>query len=150
PLQFSSGDGGNVFLGRDIQNNQTYSEKIAYEIDKEMQNFINYCYERAKKILTEHKDQLELIAKTLLEVETLDQREINTLFHEGYLPEPLVDETVKEEEDVKVNIQSKEDKEAADETDQSVQTEPADDDKIGKSFEEVKKEVEKKREEDGS
>ncbi|MHA6252886.1 ATP-dependent zinc metalloprotease FtsH [Oceanobacillus sp. CAU 1775] len=141
PLQFTSGDGGNVFLGRDIQNSQTYSEKIAYEIDKEMQNFINYCYERAKKILTENKDKLELIAQTLLEVETLDQREIESLFHKGVMPEPLVDKAVleAEAEDVKVNIQSK------DETETSEVTE---EDKVGKSYEEVKEEVEKKKQEE--
>jgi cell division protease FtsH len=131
PLQFSSGDGGNVFLGRDLQNNQTYSEKIAYEIDKEMQNFINHCYERAKEILTEHREQLELIAQTLLEVETLDRREIESLFHHGVMPEPL---KIEEGEDVKVNINSQDEEEK-------------DEDKVGKSFEEVKKEVEEKREE---
>ena len=134
PLQFSSGDGGNVFLGRDLQNNQTYSEKIAYEIDKEMQNFINYCYERAKKILTEHKEQLELIAQTLLEIETLDERQINSLFHEGVLPEPLVDDSVDGESDLKVNIQSQ---------DEEAKTE--DDENVGKSYEEIKEEVEKKK-----
>ena len=66
PIQFSSGGGGNVFLGRDIQNEQTYSDAIAHDIDKEMQNFINYCYDRAKKILTENRDKLELIAKHCL------------------------------------------------------------------------------------
>ena len=138
PLQFTSGDGGNVFLGRDIQNSQTYSEKIAYEIDKEMQNFINYCYERARTILTENKDKLELIAQTLLEVETLDQREIESLFHKGVMPEPLVDESIIEAEDVKVNIQSKDETDASETTDE-------DDEKIGKSYEEVKEEVEKKK-----
>lgn len=103
PTQFSSGGGGNVFLGRDIQNEQTYSDAIAHEIDKEMQSFINYCYERARTILTEHKDKLELIAQTLLEIETLDAKQIKSLFEEGKLPDP--------EEDVKVNIQSKDDKE---------------------------------------
>src|SRR5699024_12694708 len=38
-----------------------YSESIARDIDIEVQNFINYCYDRAKSILTEHKDKLELI-----------------------------------------------------------------------------------------
>ncbi|RLL41668.1 ATP-dependent metallopeptidase FtsH/Yme1/Tma family protein [Oceanobacillus piezotolerans] len=118
PIQFSSGGGGNVFLGRDLQNEQTYSDTIAYEIDKEMQNFINYCYERAKKILTEHREQLELIAQTLLEVETLDAKQIKSLFEDGKLPESDLSK-----DDVKVNIQTKEDegtsfeeaKEAADE-----------------------------------
>ena len=104
PIQFSSGGGGNVFLGRDIQNEQTYSDAIAHDIDKEMQNFINYCYDRAKKILTENRDKLELVAQTLLEVETLDAKQIKSLFEDGKLPEP-------DAEDVKVNIQSKDDEE---------------------------------------
>ncbi|TRM11131.1 ATP-dependent metallopeptidase FtsH/Yme1/Tma family protein [Lentibacillus cibarius] len=106
PLQFTSG-GGQVFLGRDIQNDQNYSDTIAYEIDQEMQNFINYCYDRAKSILTEHKDKLELMAQTLLEVETLDKRQIKSLLKDGVLPEPVKDD--EENSDVKVNIHSKDD-----------------------------------------
>lgn len=87
PLQFTSG-GGDPFLGRDLQSEQSYSDAIAHDIDTEMQNFINYCYDRAKNILTEHKDKLELIAKTLLEVETLDAKQIKSLFEDGILPEP--------------------------------------------------------------
>ncbi|WP_080871799.1 ATP-dependent zinc metalloprotease FtsH [Oceanobacillus timonensis] len=124
PLQFSSGGGGNVFLGRDIQNEQTYSDAIAQDIDQEMQNFINYCYDRAKTILTEHKEQLELLAQTLLEVETLDAKQIKSLFDNGTLPEPEEDS-----DDLKVSIQSKEDD---------------DDDKKGLSFEEAKEKAEKK------
>ncbi|PBB04901.1 ATP-dependent zinc metalloprotease FtsH [Salimicrobium humidisoli] len=86
PLQFGSSQGGQVFLGRDIQNEQNYSDQIAFEIDREIQNFINYCYDRAKQILTEHKDKLELMAQTLLEVETLDATEIKYLFEEGRMP----------------------------------------------------------------
>ncbi|MFD2761421.1 ATP-dependent zinc metalloprotease FtsH [Lentibacillus juripiscarius] len=113
PLQFTSG-GGEVFLGRDIQNDQNYSDAIAHEIDKEMQNFINYCYERAKTILTENKDKLELMAQTLLEVETLDKRQIKSLFEDGVLPEP----EIKDEKgsDVKVNIHSKDGDESTPET----------------------------------
>ncbi|WP_186575876.1 ATP-dependent zinc metalloprotease FtsH [Aquibacillus kalidii] len=91
PLQFGS-SGGQVFLGRDMQNEQNYSDAIAYEIDQEIQNFINQCYERAKQILTDKKDKLELIAQTLLEVETLDAAQIKSLFEEGVLPDPVVSE----------------------------------------------------------
>ncbi|WP_017470310.1 ATP-dependent zinc metalloprotease FtsH [Amphibacillus jilinensis] len=118
PLQFGS-SGGQVFLGRDMQNEANYSDAIAYEIDQEMQNFINHCYSRAKEILTENKDKLELIAKTLLEVETLDAAQIKSLFETGSLPDPVVSEqsglsndeeaSTKAEEDVKVNIQAKAD-----------------------------------------
>src|SRR5699024_6365742 len=58
PIQFTRGN-GEVFLGRDLGSDQNYSDAIAHEIDQEMQRFINYCYDRAKKILLEHKEQLE-------------------------------------------------------------------------------------------
>lgn len=123
PLQFTS-SGGNVFLGRDIQNEQTYSDAIAYEIDQEVQNFINQCYARAKQILTENKEKLELIAQTLLEIETLDAFQIQTLFDKGRLPteDEIVAERSKSEkktsllkesdDDVTVTIQPQEEKEA--------------------------------------
>ncbi|UFU01491.1 ATP-dependent zinc metalloprotease FtsH (plasmid) [Radiobacillus kanasensis] len=117
PLQFGS-SGGQVFLGRDMQNEPNYSDAIAYEIDQEIQSFINQCYERAKQILTEKKDKLELLAKTLLEVETLDAKQIKSLFENGTMPEKEVvaeqvnpdteEEGTSSDKDVKVNIQSKE------------------------------------------
>ncbi|WP_163583013.1 ATP-dependent zinc metalloprotease FtsH [Gracilibacillus saliphilus] len=128
PLQFGSG-GGQVFLGRDMQNEQNYSDAIAYEIDQEIQNFIQECYNRAKQILTENRDKLELVAKTLLEVETLDAGQIKGLFEDGKLPDPVVSEQdgkekpsptetddTKEDDnkssDFKVNIQPKEEEES--------------------------------------
>src|SRR5699024_11363176 len=96
PLQYSGGS-GEVFLGRDIQSDPSYSDKIVYEINTEVQNFINYCYDRAKTILTEHKDKLELIAQTLLEVETLDAKQIRSLFEHGVLPEQEDDSDRSEE-----------------------------------------------------
>ncbi len=118
PLQFGGG-GGQVFLGRDIQNEQNYSDQIAYEIDQEVQRIIKECYDRAKQILTDNKEQLELIAQTLLKVETLDASEIKSLFEDGVMPEEsehkleLAENKEKEKNssesnsDVKVNIQSK-------------------------------------------
>src|SRR5699024_3554181 len=69
PTQYTGGGGDQVFLGRDIQSDQNYSEAIAHAIDMETQKFINDCYIRAKDILTTNQDKLELIAETLLEVE---------------------------------------------------------------------------------
>ncbi|GIO28135.1 ATP-dependent zinc metalloprotease FtsH [Ornithinibacillus bavariensis] len=111
PLQYSSG-GGEVFLGRDINNEQNYSDAIAHEIDQEMKNFIDYCYNRAKTILTENRDKLELIAQTLLKVETLDARQIRSLFDHGVLPDP--EDELDEENEVKVNIHSKRDEDTVD------------------------------------
>src|SRR5690625_2517503 len=86
PTQFNGSGGDEVFLGRDIHNEKNYSDAIAHEIDVETQNFINECYDKAKQILTEHREQLEVIAKTLLEVETLDAKQIRSLFEHGVLP----------------------------------------------------------------
>ena len=118
PLQFGGG-GGQVFLGRDIQNEQNYSDQIAYEIDQEVQRIVKECYDRAKHILTENKEQLELIAKTLLEVETLDASEIRSLFEKGVLPEDseaarIKEDNKKSDSDVKVNINSKAEEEQSD------------------------------------
>ncbi|WP_046173322.1 ATP-dependent zinc metalloprotease FtsH [Domibacillus indicus] len=86
PLQFGQSQ-GQVFLGRDFNSEQNYSDRIAYEIDTEIQTIIKECYERAKQILTENRDKLELIANTLLEIETLDAAQIRHLADHGKLPE---------------------------------------------------------------
>ena len=85
--QFTGGGSDQVFLGRDIQSDKGHSEELAHQIDLETQKFINFCYGRATEILTEHKEQLETIAKKLLEVETLDAEQIESLFHHGVMPE---------------------------------------------------------------
>ncbi|MGG3915528.1 ATP-dependent zinc metalloprotease FtsH [Rossellomorea vietnamensis] len=106
PLQFGQSQGGQVFLGRDINSEQNYSDAIAYEIDLEMQRLIKESYERAKRILTENRDKLELIAKTLLDIETLDAAQIKSLMDHGKLPERTY-ESDQDNSDVKVNIQKK-------------------------------------------
>ncbi|WP_062107745.1 ATP-dependent zinc metalloprotease FtsH [Bacillus niameyensis] len=106
PLQFGQSQGGQVFLGRDIHNEQNYSDAIAYEIDLEIQRIIKECYDRAKRILTENNDKLELIAQTLLKVETLDAEQIRSLYEEGKLPDrPIIE--VNEKDDPIVTIQPK-------------------------------------------
>ncbi|PID20422.1 cell division protein FtsH [Sporosarcina sp. P3] len=87
PMQFGQTQGGQVFLGRDFNSEQNYSEAIAYEIDSEMQTIIKEQYERTRQILTENRDLLNLIATTLLEVETLDAEQINHLKDHGTLPD---------------------------------------------------------------
>jgi len=113
PLQFGQAQGGQVFLGRDIHNEQNYSDAIAHEIDLEIQRFIKESYEKARQILTKNQDKLKLIAETLLEVETLDAAQIKSLFEDGKLPDRPValEEADKPKEDVKVTINSKKDNE---------------------------------------
>ena len=106
PMQFGSSQGGQVFLGRDFHSEQNYSDAIAHEIDMEMQSIMKECYARAKQILTENRDKLDIIAQTLLEVETLDAEQINHLCDYGRLPERPTSS-----DDVKVNINMKKDDE---------------------------------------
>lgn len=87
PMQYGENQGGQVFLGRDIQNEQNYSDQVAYEIDKETRRIINDSYDRCKNILTKHQEQLGTVATKLLEVETLEGSEIRALFEHGELPE---------------------------------------------------------------
>ncbi len=68
-----------VFLGREITMEKNYSESMATEIDKEIKNFIGKAYETAKKIISSRKKVLEKIAKTLLEKETIEREEFETL-----------------------------------------------------------------------
>ncbi|MEK5067616.1 ATP-dependent zinc metalloprotease FtsH [Sporosarcina sp. FSL K6-1508] len=86
PMQFGQSQ-GQVFLGRDFNSEQNYSESIAYEIDQEMQRIIKEQYARTKEILTGKRELLDLIATTLLEVETLDAEQINHLKDHGTLPD---------------------------------------------------------------
>ena len=76
----------NTFLGRDYNKNKNFSDIVAHEIDEEMRNIINNCYEKSKKILKENKDLLKLIAETLLEEETITKEQIDSLVETGHLP----------------------------------------------------------------
>ncbi|MFJ7756209.1 ATP-dependent zinc metalloprotease FtsH [Peribacillus muralis] len=109
PLQFGNSQ-GQVFLGRDFNNDQNYSDAIAYEIDLEIQRIIKEAYERCKKILTENREKLDLVAKTLLEVETLDAEQIQSLYHNGKLPDrdyTALNGNLSADDNVKVNINTK-------------------------------------------
>lgn len=96
PMMLEEPD-GNTFLGRDYTKNRNISDTVAHEIDEEMRSIINNCYEKTKKIISENKDLLSLIANTLLEEETITKEEIDFLVEQGHLPEV---ETKKEEEQV--------------------------------------------------
>ena len=68
-----------VFLGREISETRNYSEKIAEEIDDEVRRLIEEAQDRARAILTEHRDVLDKLATVLLEVETLEGEELTRL-----------------------------------------------------------------------
>jgi cell division protease FtsH len=65
-----------VFLGKEIGEQREYSEKVAQEIDEEVRRIIREAYERAKEILTKHRDKLDRLAQALMEKETLEGDEL--------------------------------------------------------------------------
>ena len=86
PLQFEQ-PSGSVFLGRDYNKSQHFSNEVANEIDMEMRKIINDCHKRATKIIKDNKDLLKLIAETLLEYETLTKEQIDYLVEHKKMPE---------------------------------------------------------------
>ena len=86
PLQFEQ-QSGSVFLGRDYNKPQHFSNEVANEIDMEMRKIINDCHKHATEIIKKNKDLLKLIAETLLEYETLTKEQIDYLVENGKMPE---------------------------------------------------------------
>jgi cell division protease FtsH len=80
---------GPVFLGRDLVESRNYSEEIAYEIDKEIRRIIDECYDRARTVITEHREALDRIAKALLEYESVEAEDLDLLYRgEPMAPRP--------------------------------------------------------------
>ena len=101
PIQYADPQ-GNVFLGRDYTQGGSYSEGVAGEIDKEVRKIVNQCEQKCRRILTENRDLLDLIAENLYEHETLTNEEIMNLMNYGQLKDPnqVVEEAEKPKEEV--------------------------------------------------
>ena len=72
-------EGEPLFLGREIAQHKDFSEETAKRIDEQINKILGECMEEATRILTEHKDQLDLLAQTLITRETLDDNEVREL-----------------------------------------------------------------------
>ena len=99
PMMLEEPD-GNTFLGRDYTKNRNISDTVAHEIDEEMRSIIEDCYQKTKKIITENKDLLSLIANTLLEEETITKEEIDYLVKNGHLPQEEEKEITEENTEI--------------------------------------------------
>ncbi len=87
PIKYASGEDA-VFLGRDYTStNNSHSGQIAYEIDQQVRKIIDECYSECRNIIQSQKDKLELIANALLEYETLNNEQIESLYHTGKMLE---------------------------------------------------------------
>ena len=94
PIQYER-DTGSVFLGRDYTSSQkNFSLATAEKIDAEVQKIINEAHEEAKALIIKYKDDVELIAKTLLEHEQITAEEIDYLLEHRHLKK---DEKVEKE-----------------------------------------------------
>jgi len=74
-----------VFLGRDIARDRNYGEEVATSIDKEVKHIIDNNYNRAQKMLETHMETLHLIARVLMEKETIEAGEFEELMKQAGL-----------------------------------------------------------------
>jgi cell division protease FtsH len=89
PRTFGGGS-GSLFLGRDIYEQRDYSEHAAEEIDKEVRRIVQTAYDRAKALLIQHRSKLDLLARVLIEQETLDRQMFEDLMN-GIIPPAVSD-----------------------------------------------------------
>ena len=75
-------DDEEVFIGRDLAHTKSYSEGIASAIDAEVKRIIDDAYEKAKKMIDEHRDILDKCASLLLEKEKISKDEFEALFND--------------------------------------------------------------------
>jgi len=69
-----------IFLGREISEQRDYSEAVAEVIDREVRLLVNDSFEKAKRILLQYRDKLDEVAGRLLEVETINREEFESIF----------------------------------------------------------------------
>ena len=84
PIQYER-NSHNVFLGRDYMADKNFSDQVALEIDQEVRKIIDECYAEGKAILIENRQLLDLLAKHLVEIETLTREDIEDLVNTGQL-----------------------------------------------------------------
>jgi cell division protease FtsH len=77
-----------VFLGREVSRAKVYSESTAQDIDVEVKRIIDFAYKTAKDLITQNIEKLELIAKSLLEFETLDGKQVEEIVRTGKFTPP--------------------------------------------------------------
>ncbi len=86
-----------VFIGKEINRTQNFSESTAQRIDEAITGIINTQYERAKSIIEEHRDALRKIAEALLDFETVEGVHVHEIIKHGEIRSPI--ETIKDNAD---------------------------------------------------
>jgi len=98
PVSFSSND--EVFLGRDFSTRQNYSEEVASEVDHEIRDLLEKCYDETREILKANDEAFERVAQSLLLVETLDGEQFEKLYTGEITPEQLKADFDKKQENI--------------------------------------------------
>ncbi|HAL19079.1 MAG TPA: cell division protein FtsH, partial [Spirochaetaceae bacterium] len=78
-----SDDDHPLFLGRDINQRKSFSEETAKTIDEEVRNILDSCLSETRKILSEHRRELDRLAQCLVERETLDDNQVREIIGLG-------------------------------------------------------------------
>ena len=76
-----------IFLGRSMAQARTYSEEVAAQIDQEVKNIIEQAHARCRDILTQHRHELDITARYLLDHETMDAQTFDHVFTQPDDPE---------------------------------------------------------------
>lgn len=87
PIAYGESSNHQVFLGRDLNKQRNYSEKIAGDIDREVFKLVGDAYEACRVLLTENLDKLHAIAEALIEKETLEADELKEIVGFGNVTE---------------------------------------------------------------
>ena len=90
-----------VFIGRDFAHSKNYSEKTAAAIDEEVKKIMDWCYQRAVDLISEHMEFMHMLADELLEKENIDGEEFEALFEQYQNGEKNEDSENKIENEVK-------------------------------------------------
>lgn len=77
----SYGGGGEIFVGRDYQTRSDFSEEKAKAIDLEVESIIKQAHEKATKLLSENKTLLDVMARVLIERETIFSDEVDMIMN---------------------------------------------------------------------
>jgi cell division protease FtsH len=99
PMAWRGGN-GQVFLGEDMGRPREYSDEMAHIIDEEIERILRDAEQRCRVLLTENRNGLDLVARSLLEHETIDGPEVGRLLEIARTPGPAGDAAVDIEEPV--------------------------------------------------
>ncbi len=88
PIDYSSSDSDEVFIGRDWGQAKPYSETVAAQIDEEVKEIMDRCYQEAKDLISSHMNVLEACAEKLMQKEKIMREEFEALFEQPADPDP--------------------------------------------------------------